>query len=74
MVPILPLLMFLALLLTFAWWMDKDGKPPAIYTNDKGRRAVSFLVGAVVIIGLFHALFPLGGISGGGLLIATAVA
>jgi hypothetical protein len=73
LVPIIPLLLFLAVLLLFAWWMDTRGST-RVEHRDKTRRRVSFFVGAVVIAVVFQVVFPIEGISGGGLLVVAAFA
>jgi len=73
-VPIFPILLFLGVLLIFAWWMDTRGNARVLYHRDKGRRAASIVAAALVTTVVFRAMFPLSGISGGGLPIVAFLA
>ena len=73
-IPIFPILLFLGVLLVFAWWMDTRGNARVTHHRDKGRRAASIACGALVTTAVFRAMFPLSGISGGGLPIAAFLA
>jgi hypothetical protein len=74
LIPIIPILLFLGVLLAFAWWMDKSGKVRVAHQHGNGRRAVSVVIAALVTVVVFRLAFPMSAISGGGLLIAAAIA
>jgi hypothetical protein len=75
LIPIIPILIFLTVLLVFAWWMDKPGDVRLGHSAVTSMRgAASLLVGSLAIAAVFRAIFPLSGISGGGPLVVAAIA